>query len=202
MATPQESEPSLDCESLPAKAQTAEKFTGDYAQHLLLQAKMDSLPENDDLELVVLDEACGFGTVSAHLMALLSQRSKDKLELLMTDVAAPMVAFCEQRIQREGWRGTKTARADAMDTRLPDAYFTHVLLGFGPFMFHDWRSAIKEIHRKLRPGGTLAMSSWGEGGWLPDTRAALASHPSLPAAPEASELLSAWSPDSRWHDRK
>jgi len=52
---------------------------------------------------------------------------------------------------------------DATNTKLPDAYFTHILLSFGPMAIHDWRSAIREIHRMLRPGGggaNFGVAAW------------------------------------------
>ena len=176
----------------------AEKITGEYAEHLLRQAKLDNLPEDDGSELVILDEACGTGIVSARLMAMLSSKSRQKLDLTMTDISKPIIEYTTRRILRESWQGAKAVQADATDTKLPDACFTHILLSFGPMVIHDWRSAIREIHRMLRPGGVVAMSSWQEGGWLPDVTAALATDTTLPSAPDAHELLNAFSPGSQW----
>ena len=175
---------------------SAEKLTGSYAQFLLERANISNLDEEQ--ELVVLDQACGTGIVSVKLMDMLSDILKVKLDLTCADFADAMVDFTEKRIEQAGWINARAVKADAMDTKLPSSNYTHIFLNFGPMIFPDWEAGLRELHRMLQPGGTLAMSSWEKVGWMPDVRAAFALDPELPPMPEDSTLRRAFSPDGEW----
>ncbi|EXJ55069.1 uncharacterized protein A1O5_12808 [Cladophialophora psammophila CBS 110553] len=167
---------------------------------------MDQLPATSDgkdvAELVILDEACGTGAISSRLLHMFDDKTRAMTDLTMLDIAKPPLEYAERRIQLEGYslKAFRTLQGDATDTKLPSSHFTHIFLAFGPMMFNDWRAALREIHRMLRPGGLVAMSTWDDGGWLADVRASLASDPSLPQAPSAKELLEAFSPGSHWSE--
>lgn len=197
----------MDAESVRKMARVGEKITGEYAAFLVQHARLDQLPAACDSsdhtqELVILDEACGTGSVSSQLLRRLDDKTRAMIDLTLLDISKPSLDYAEQRLQSEGWKlkALQTLQADATDSKLPSSHFTHILLGFGPMMFADWRTALREIHRMLRPGGLVAMSTWDEGGWLPDVRAALASDPTLPRGPSAKELLETFSPESDWSE--
>ncbi|KIW34159.1 uncharacterized protein PV07_00955 [Cladophialophora immunda] len=194
----------MDPQFVDQMARVGEKITGEYAAFLLQHAKMDQLTtasgSKDIAELVVLDEACGTGAIASRLLHMLDDKTRAVTNLTMLDIAKPSLEYAERRLQREGCnlKALRTLQGDVTDTKLPSSHFTHVFFGFGPMAITDWRAALREIHRMLHPGGLAAMSTWGDGGWLPDVRAALASDPSLPRGPSAKELLEAFSPDSDW----
>ncbi|OAP57202.1 hypothetical protein AYL99_07940 [Fonsecaea erecta] len=196
----------MDPQFVEKLARVGEKITGEYGGLLLQHAKMDQLATASDsknfAELVVLDEACGTGAIASRLLHMLDEETRAMTDLTLLDIAKPSLEYAERRLQKDGRKlqALRTLQADATDTKLPSSHFTHVFLGFGPMVFSNWRAALREIHRMLRPGGLAAMSTWGDGGWLPDVRAALASDPSLPRGPDAKELLEAFSPDSDWSD--
>lgn len=177
---------------------SAEKLTGSYAKLLLEKVNLDNFPDAE--KLIVLDEACGTGIVSAHLMDILGDKGKENLDLTCADFADAMVHFVAKRIESSGWKNAKAVKADAMDTKLPSSHFTHVFLNFGPMIFPDSNKGLREVHRMLRPGGTLAMSSWERVGWVPDVRAALATDPEIPEMPIDEKLRQLFSPDARWDD--
>lgn len=51
---------------------------------------------------------------------------------------------------------------DAEDLRFPPAIFDHVLCGFSLFFFPRRERALSEMKRVLKPGGRLAISTWGK----------------------------------------
>jgi 2-polyprenyl-3-methyl-5-hydroxy-6-metoxy-1,4-benzoquinol methylase len=103
MGAQQTAIPGVNGELADKMATMAEKITGEYAEHLLRRARPDNLSGDDGSDLVILDEACGTGIVSARLMAMLSGKSRQKLDLTMSDIAQPIVGYAKGRILREGW---------------------------------------------------------------------------------------------------
>ncbi|KAL6247979.1 hypothetical protein RBB50_005327 [Rhinocladiella similis] len=177
---------------------SAEKMTGHYGKILVETVFKDV---SDDEKLVVLDEACGTGIVSKHLMDHLSDKAKDNLELTCADYAEAMLKSLDRRIKAEGWKGTKTVHSNAVDTKLPSEHYTHITLSFGPFVFSNAKQGLDECSRMLKPGGILAMNSWETVGWMSDIRDALATDPTLPPVPSDAELLKAFSNDGKWDDK-
>jgi SAM-dependent methyltransferase len=49
---------------------------------------------------------------------------------------------------------------DAETLEFPDASFDRVLCGFGIMFFPNQARALGEMHRVLKPGGRLAVSTW------------------------------------------
>ncbi|EXJ83201.1 hypothetical protein A1O1_06820 [Capronia coronata CBS 617.96] len=200
---------------------SAETVTGPYAQDLVVRTILPDLDNDNDL--VVLDLACGTGVVAAKLMDMLghSQRqsesdSSDKGDgegeekptssgprlrsLTCSDFADAMVDAVAHRIEACGWPNAKAIKADAMDTNLPSAEYTHILMNFGPMLLPDWRAGLREMHRMLRPGGTLGLASWKKVGWYADVRDAFATDPDLPAMGTEEGLRKFMSPDGCWDD--
>ncbi|KAJ9627354.1 hypothetical protein H2204_009765 [Knufia peltigerae] len=178
---------------------SAEKMTGHYGKILVETVFRDV---SDDEKLVVLDEACGTGIVSKHLMDHLSDEAKDNLELTCADYAEAMLRSLERRIKADGWKNTKTVHCDAVDTKLPSEHYTHITLSFGPFVFSNAKKGLDECRRMLKPGGVLAMNSWESVGWMSDIRDALATDPTLPPVPSDEEMLKTFSSDGNWNDRE
>ncbi|OCT48165.1 putative UbiE/COQ5 family methyltransferase [Cladophialophora carrionii] len=167
-------------------AQGVEVFTGWFAEQLVKAANLDRV--SDDEELVVLDQACGTGIVSQKLAEGLSDAQKAKLHLTCSDFADSMIEFVGPRIETLGVKSAEAVKADAQDTKLPSDKFTHVLLNFGPMVFSDGQAGCRELLRVLKPGGTLAMSSWKRVGWIDDVQAAIATDPEIPAFPTHDEF--------------
>lgn len=179
-------------------AQGAERFTGWFAQELVKAAKLDQVSDSD--ELVVLDQACGTGVVSQKIVDGLSEKQKANMDLTCGDFADSMLAYVGPRIQTFGLKSAQTVKADAVDTKLPSDKFTHITLSFGPMIFQDGQAGFKELHRLLRPGGTLAMSSWKQVGWLDDVEAAFATDPEVPAFPSYEEFRKIMNEGGIWDD--
>lgn len=97
----------------------------------------------------VLDLACGTGDLAAALARLVPDGGVHGVD------AAPAMIACA----RERGQGTSNLRFDVGDMmRLEhaDASQDVVTIGYGLRNVPDHRAALREIHRVLKPGGTLA----------------------------------------------
>lgn len=97
----------------------------------------------------VLDLACGPGTLSGRMAALVAPGG----ELVGVDLAAGMIALASQSVP--------AARFEVMDMEqltLPDASFDVAVCGHGLQFAPDLARALREAHRVLRPRGRLVAS--------------------------------------------
>jgi SAM-dependent methyltransferase len=63
--------------------------------------------------------------------------------------------------KERGWQNieTKVMKSDEA-TEFPDNYFTHSITNFSIFNFVDRVKASSEIHRTLKPGGQVIITTW------------------------------------------
>jgi methylase of polypeptide subunit release factors len=89
-----------------------EKFTAHFASALLERARFQ-----EDLskfeKLVVLDNACGTGIVSAKLMEMVGDQHATKVSLTCADISERLLVSVKERIERTPWPNAKTVIADA-----------------------------------------------------------------------------------------
>ena len=106
----------------------------------------------------VLDVATGRGAVLFAATELVGERGR----VIGVDLAEEMVALTSDDVRECGIGNAEIRVADA--ERLSgfcDADFDCVTCAFAIFFLPDPESALREFHRVLRPGGTIALSSWG-----------------------------------------
>src|SRR5215475_10458248 len=107
----------------------------------------------------VLDLCCGAGSSairSAHAVG-------PGGAVLGIDVAAPLLALARDRAAREGLANIEFRQGDASATGLPDGGFDAVVCVFGVFFAADMAAFVAEMWRLVRPGGVLAVTTWGPG---------------------------------------
>ena len=104
----------------------------------------------------VLDVACGRG--AALLPA--ARRVGGTGSLLGVDLSPEMVALAARALADEGLPGEGRVM-DAEHLGLGEASFDVALCAFGLFFFPDPEAAVAEVFRVVRPGGTVAVSTWG-----------------------------------------
>jgi ubiquinone/menaquinone biosynthesis C-methylase UbiE len=104
----------------------------------------------------VLDLACGRG--AALLPA--ARRAGDGGVVLGVDLSPAMVSLAANELVGAGLRGSARVM-DAERLELEDASYDVALCAFGLFFFPDPEAAIAELFRVVRPGGTIAVSTWG-----------------------------------------
>jgi ubiquinone/menaquinone biosynthesis C-methylase UbiE len=98
--------------------------------------------------LKALDLCCGHGNVSAALVA----RGCD---VVGADFSPEMLAIARKRVA-----GARFMEADAQDLPFQNEEFDIVVSSLGVCHVADQPSALKEVHRVLRPGGRFAMTVW------------------------------------------
>jgi ubiquinone/menaquinone biosynthesis C-methylase UbiE len=111
----------------------------------------------------VLDVCCGAG--ASALPAARAVRPGGRV--LGVDVAEPLLQIARRRAAAEGLDNVEFRCADATGTGLPDASFDAVVCVFGVFFAADMPAFVREMTRLTRPGGTVAITTWGSGVFEP-----------------------------------
>ncbi|KAF7159498.1 hypothetical protein CNMCM5623_004836 [Aspergillus felis] len=190
-------------------AAAPEKHDSESASRYKLGSKISTLFAEELVEksgiarsgrkhLTVLDNACGTGAVSSTLHRALSDETTRNWWLTCTDVSEAMVEVSKQKMTEEGWRNAEVKVADAQDTQLPSAHYTHVFSAFAFNLFPDDQAAMKECFRILQPGGTLAVSTWCSAIWVTLIQSAIASIPSDLPTPTTKDIFGLY--NKNWAD--
>lgn len=101
----------------------------------------------------VLDVACGPGTLALKLA-----RTAGKVHGI--DFSASMIAVFKQKVELAGYRNIALHCGDAQILPYPDAMFDAAFSLFGLMFFPDRSKGFAEIYRTLKPGGSIAVTSW------------------------------------------
>jgi len=122
-------------------------------RHLLVRSASEK-SKTQNPKSKILDLACGTGDVS-----LVLQRAG--FEVVGGD-------FCEPMLERARAKGVKeTVVADALNLPFTDASFDAVTIAFGYRNFEDRPRALREIHRVLKPNGTVHILEFSQPyGWF------------------------------------
>lgn len=105
----------------------------------------------------VLDLAAGSGAVSIPALAA----SGDTGNLLAVDLAAGMVERLSARLRASGHPDARAVVGDIAALELAPASVDVALCGFALFFLPEPTAALRSWARLLRPGGRLAVSTWG-----------------------------------------
>jgi SAM-dependent methyltransferase len=108
---------------------------------------------------VVLDVCCGAGASALPAARAVGSGGR----VLGVDVAEPLLQIARHRASAEGLHHAEFRCADATGTGLPDASFDVVVCVFGVFFAADMPAFVREMARLARPGGTVAVTTWGPG---------------------------------------
>ena len=107
----------------------------------------------------VLDLCCGAGASAIPAARAVGPAGR----VLGIDVAEPLLELARARAARVGLDNAGFRRADATRTGLPDSGFGAVVCVFGVFFAPDMPAFAAEMWRLVRPGGVLAITTWGPG---------------------------------------
>ena len=105
----------------------------------------------------ILDVCCGSGasaipaaeTVGPNGFVLAVDLSEKLLELGRAKATGQRLSNSEFRL------------GDMLDLRLPESHFDTVICVFGIFFVPDMAAAVRELWKLVRPGGKLAITTWG-----------------------------------------
>lgn len=107
----------------------------------------------------VLDVCCGAGGSAIPAARVVGTSGR----VLGVDLAVPLLELARARAARERLTNVEFRPGDATRTQLPSASFDAVVCVFGVFFAHDMPAFMAEMWRLLRPGGSLAITTWGPG---------------------------------------
>ena len=107
-------------------------------------------------EAQVLDLCCGTGDMT---MALLRRRPAGAVPVLAADFSHRML---ERGARKFAGRGAVAIEADAMQLPLGDASLDLLTTAFGFRNLRNYRTALEEFLRVLKPGGQLAILDFAE----------------------------------------
>jgi ubiquinone/menaquinone biosynthesis C-methylase UbiE len=107
----------------------------------------------------VLDLCCGAGASAIPAAHAVGPAGL----VLGIDIAVPQLALARARAAAEGLANIEFRHGDATRTGLPDGGFGAVVCVFGVFFAPDMAAFVQEMWRLVRPGGVLAVTTWGPG---------------------------------------
>ena len=105
----------------------------------------------------VLDVCCGSG--ASALPA--AERVGPTGPVLGVDLATELLALARRKAAARGLANVEFRSGDMLDLGLPDAHFDAVVCVFGVFFVPDVPAAVRALWRSVRPGGRLAVTTWG-----------------------------------------
>jgi ubiquinone/menaquinone biosynthesis C-methylase UbiE len=114
----------------------------------------------------VLDVCCGSGASAIPAAVKVGITG----QVIGADLAESLLALGRNKSQQQGLRNIEFRCGDFESLGFPDASFDAIVCVFGIFFVPDMEGAIRELWRMLRPGGKLAITSWGEKVFEPANR--------------------------------
>jgi ubiquinone/menaquinone biosynthesis C-methylase UbiE len=105
----------------------------------------------------VLDVCSGSG--ASALPA--AERVAPDGRVLAVDLAAGLLDLARAKAERRGLANIVFRVGDFQELDLPDSCFDAVICVFGIFFVPDMPAAVRQLWRMIRPGGRLAITTWG-----------------------------------------
>jgi ubiquinone/menaquinone biosynthesis C-methylase UbiE len=111
----------------------------------------------------VLDVAAGYGEPALTA----ARRAGPEGLVVATDISAEMLAFGRERAAAAGLGNVDFVESDASSLDFPPASFDAAVSRWGIIFEPDAEAAADRIRRFLKPGGRMAIASWGEPDQVP-----------------------------------
>lgn len=81
--------------------------------------------------------------------------------VVAVDLAEKLLARAAEKAKADGLENLEFRVDDMLALAYPDGYFDAVVCVFGIFFVPDMATAVRELWRQVRPGGRLAITTWG-----------------------------------------
>jgi demethylmenaquinone methyltransferase/2-methoxy-6-polyprenyl-1,4-benzoquinol methylase len=112
----------------------------------------------------VLEVGCGTGFFTIPAAQLIG----DQGYLVAMDVLSAYIERVSKKVQAADLKNVRVVKRDALDTLLDAASIDKVLLfGVIPFPFLPLNRLLPEMHRVIKPEGSLAVWLFPVSGWVP-----------------------------------
>lgn len=105
----------------------------------------------------VLDVCCGSG--ASALPAAVAVGAEGRV--IGVDLAENLLELARAKARQRGLSQAEFQAGDMMSLEFPAAVFDAVVCVFGIFFVPDMPGAVKELWHRVRPGGKLALTTWG-----------------------------------------
>lgn len=105
----------------------------------------------------VLDVCCGSGASAIPA----AERVGPTGSVLGVDLADRLLALARAKAVERGLHNVEFRVGDMLELGLPASHFDAVVCVFGIFFVPDMAAALRSLWNVLRPGGTLAITTWG-----------------------------------------
>jgi SAM-dependent methyltransferase len=111
----------------------------------------------------VLDIAAGYGEPALTA----ARKAGPEGRVVATDISSEMLAFGRERTAAAGLGNVEFIESDASSLDFPPASFDAAVSRWGIIFEPDAEAAAERIRGFLKPGGRIAISSWGEPDQVP-----------------------------------
>lgn len=105
----------------------------------------------------VLDVCSGSGGSALPAAEQVGAQGK----VIAADLAERLIALAKAKAEVKKLDNIEFRVADMLDLGYPDGSFDAVVCVFGIFFVPDMADAVKELWRMVKPGGRLAITTWG-----------------------------------------
>jgi len=105
----------------------------------------------------VLDACCGAGASALSAAELVGPKGK----VIGVDVAEALLELAQAKAAERRLGNTQFELGDLLSIRFPNESFDAAVCVFGIFFVPDMAAAVQELWRCVRPGGQLAVTTWG-----------------------------------------
>jgi ubiquinone/menaquinone biosynthesis C-methylase UbiE len=111
----------------------------------------------------VLDVCCGSGASALPAARAIGSTGT----VIAVDLAEDLLQLGRAKAKGTGLHWVEFRRADMTALTFPDRHFHAVMCVFGIFFVPDMEAQVAELWRMVRPGGQLAITTWGPGIFSP-----------------------------------
>ena len=105
----------------------------------------------------VLDICCGSGASALPAAEAVGAEGR----VIGIDLAENLLELARAKARQRGLAQAQFQAGDMMSLGFPEAAFDAVVCVFGIFFVPDMPGAVRELWRRVRPGGKLALTTWG-----------------------------------------